>query len=298
MLEVTNIRVRSFDLNYLDVYWDVSPCYEDVNQFEFYISRAEAEFGEYVTVAGPIVNSFHVRDNSIRGQKSFYHKHYYRVTCKNRGTGDEKVFPTTGGVNLGAPLDLVGLEMARINNLKLKEFSGRLMWVFTRKSSGQRCQGCYDPVASRKTKSRCLNCFDTSWVGGFNAPVEVYAKIASPDDRVVNADFSNIELENTAILIGNYPELFEGDIIVEAENIRWRVGSTITKVKKSRAIIRQQAPLHRIPNGDIEYKLPVKLTSDEIKDLVAAPERNLTNPQTIESAKFTNALNSVYGPDK
>ena len=299
MLDVTNIRVRSFDINYLDVYWDISPCFEDVNQFEFYIARSEAQFGEYVVIAGPLINQFKVRDNSIRGHKSFYHQIYYRVICKNRNTGEEKVFPDNGGgVNLSAPLDLVGLEMARINNLKLKEFSGRKVWVYTKKTYGQRCQACYDPVASRKTKSRCANCFDTSWVGGYNAPVEVYAKIISPDDRVVNADFANIELENTAVLMGNYPELFEGDIIVEAENIRWRVGSTITKIKKSRGIIRQQAPLHRIPNGDIEYKVPVKLTDNEVKDLVAEPERNLTNPQNIESAKFTNALNSVYGPDK
>lgn len=298
MLDVTNIRVRSFDLNYLDIYWDIAPCFEDVSQFEFYVSRSDTEFGEYTEIAGPIISDYHVRDNTVRGQKSFYHKIYYRVTCKNRVTGAEAVFPEIGGAHLGAPLDLIGLEMARINNLKLKEFTGRKMWVFPRKSSGQRCGACYDPVAARKTKSRCGNCFDTSWVGGFSAPVEIYAMVISPDEANVHADFGNLEIENTALLTGNYPELFEGDIIVEAENIRWRVGSTIKKVKKSRAIIRQQAPLHRIPNGDIEFKLPIKLTEQELSDLVASPERNLTNPQTIESAKLISALNGAFGPDK
>ncbi len=298
MLDVTNIRVRSFDLNYLDVYWDVAPCHEDINQYEFYVVRSDAEFGEYAEVAGPLVNMFHVRDNSVRGHKSFYNKIYYRVLCKNRFSGEEKYYPETGGVCLSAPLDLVGLEMARINNVKLKEFTGRKLWVFTRKTSGQRCSACYDPVAARKTKSRCANCFDTTWVGGFNAPVEVYGMIISPDEASVHADFGNIEIENTALLIGNYPELFEGDIIIEAENVRWRVGSTIKKVKKSRAIIRQQAPLHRIPNGDVEFKLPMNLSEQELADLQASPERNLTNPQTIESAKLVNALNSAFGPDK
>lgn len=298
MLDVTNIRIRSFDLNFLDVYWDIAPCFEDINQYEFYVARSDAAFGEYAVIAGPIVNGFHVRDNTIRGQKSFYHNLYYRITCKHRETGDEVVFPDTGGVCLSAPLDLIGLEMARINNVKLKEFSGRKMWVYSRKTSGQRCQACFDPVASRKTKSRCVNCYDTAWVGGFNAPVEVFAQIISTDERVVHADFSTTELENTAILLGNYPELFEGDIIVEAENIRWRVGSNISKIKKSRAIVRQQAPIHRIPNGDTEYKIPLNLSESEVKDLVATAERNLTNPQTLESAKLTNALNGVFGPDK
>ena len=298
MLDVTNIRVRSFDLNYLDVYWDIGACFEDVDQFEFYVLRADTEFGEYIRIAGPVLNKFHVRDNTLRGSKSFYHKLYYRVICKNRSTGEEKTFPEIGGIALGAPLDLHGLEMARINNLKLKEFSGRKCWVFTRRRSGQRCRACYDEVSSRKTKSRCANCFDTSFVGGFYAPIEVYAKIISPNETTLHADFGNVEVENTAALLGNYPEIFEGDVIVEAENIRWRVGSTITKFKKSRAIIRQQAPVHRIPNGDIEFKLPINIDSEELKDLVATPERNLTNPQTIESAKFIQALNGVYGRDE
>ena len=232
MLEVTNIRVRSFDLNYLDIYWEIKPCYEDVNQYEFDVLRADSEFGEYRSIATQLVDQYRVRDNSIRGQKSFYHNLYYRIVCRHRVSGDEATFPKVGGANLGAPLDLAGLEMARINNLKLKEFTGRKMWVFSKKASGQRCSACFDRVTSRKTKSRCANCFDTTWVGGFTAPVEVYAMIISPDETTVHADFGNIEIENTAILTGNYPELFEGDIIVEAENLRWRVGSNIKKVKK------------------------------------------------------------------
>ena len=298
MLDVTNIRIRSFDLNYLDVYWDIAEVFSNINQFEFYVLRSDASFGEYRTIAGPVLNDFHVRDNSVTGHKNFYHNLYYKIKVVNRETGDEKIFPENGGVSLAAKPDLMALEMARINNLKLKEFSGRKVWIFSRKTSGQRCRACYDPVTSRKTKARCANCFDTSYIGGFNAPVELYAKIISPDESIVHAEFANVEIENTAILLGNYPELFEGDIIVEAENIRWRVGSTIQKVRKSRAIIRQQAPLHRIPNGDIEYKVPLNLDADEVKDLVATPERNITNPQTLESAKLSNALNDVFGPDK
>lgn len=298
MLEVTNIRVRSFDLNYLDVYWDVASCFEDINQFEFYVLRSDSEFGEYSTIAGPVMNDLHIRDNTISGHKKFYHHLYYKIKVVDRSRGTESTFPGVGGVRLSAPLDLMALEMARINNLRLKEFSGRKIWVFSRKTSGQRCQSCFDPVTSRKTKARCGNCFDTSWVGGFNAPVEVFAKIISPNESVIHAEFANVEVENTAILLGNYPEVFEGDIIVEAENVRWRVGSTIQKVKKSRAIIRQQAPLHRIPNGDVEYKIPINLSEDEVKNLVASPERNITNPQTLESAKLTNALNGVFGPDE
>jgi hypothetical protein len=295
MLEVTNIRVRSFDLSYLDIYWDIAPSFEDILNYEFTVEKSENEFGPYRDVHNPVVNSFHIRDNTVKGQHSFYHKLWYRVRVRNRESKEEKFWPEVGGAKLAARPDLAALEMARINNLKLKEFSGRKIWVFPKKTSGQRCPICFDEVSQRRLRSSCLSCFDTGWVGGFNAPVEVFAMVITPNETTTHAPFGDIQTENTSILLGNYPEVFEGDIIVEAENIRWRVGSNIGKIKKSRALVRQQAPIHRVPKSDIEYSIPINLLEDTIKGLVASPERNYTNPQTLESGKLVNALNNVFG---
>ena len=122
--------------------------------------------------------------------------------------------------------------------------------------------------------------------------------IVSPNETVVHSGFGDMEVENTTLLVGNYPELSEGDLVVEAENIRWRVGSTIAKVTKGRALIRQQAPIHRIPKGDSEYTVPLNLTNDEIKDLLASPDRNYTNPHNLEGDDIVSALNNVFGSEK
>jgi len=118
--------------------------------------------------------------------------------------------------------------------------------------------------------------------------------LISPNEQTIHANFGDVQSENTTLLLGNYPEVSEGDLIIEAENVRWRVASTISKIKKSRALIRQQVALHRIPTGDIEYRIPLNLSEEEIKNLVASPERNYTNPQTLESAKLTNVLDNVF----
>jgi hypothetical protein len=298
VITITNIQVRSFDLGYLDLYWDVSPCHEDVNNYEFVVEKSDNELGPYYDLTVPFVDRYHIRDSTVSGQHAYYNKIYYRVRVQERGdTSNSRTFPDIGGAKLAAKPDLAALEMARINNLKLKEFIGRKVWIFPRRKSGQRCGTCFDEVSQRKLLSNCSTCFGTGWVGGYHAPVEAYALIVTPNEQTIHANIGNINLENTSMMLGNYPEISEGDVVVEAENIRWRVAATISKVAKARALIRQQAPIHRIPKSDIEFMLPMNLTSDELKDLVVSPARNYTNPQTIESDSLKGALTNLFGAE-
>jgi hypothetical protein len=296
MLEVTNIRVRSFNLDYLDIYWDLAPTYEDVLDYEFVVQTSDSEFGPYYDLTIPIVDLFHVRDITVKGRHSVYHKRYYRVIARKRADNTvTATFPELGGVRMSAPPDLYALEMARINNLKLREFMGRKVWIFPRKQSGQRCGVCWDKTMSRKTRSACPSCFDTTWVGGFHPPVEVWCMIISPAEQSAQTNFTRVANQNTTMLAGNYPELSEGDVVVEAENIRWRVGSDLQKIRKARALIRQQVAVHAIPKSDIEYTLPIRLADADVRDLMASPERNYTNPSNLEDPALLSALNSVFG---
>ena len=294
MIKVADIQVKSFDIDYLDIYWTLEDAFEDINGYEFIVERADTEFGLYVAVSSAMVDKYHFRDSSVRGRHSYYNKIYYRVVVRNRETGATLTYPELGGFKLAAKPDLSALEMARLNNLKLKEFSGRKLWIFPKKKTGQRCGVCFDKVSQRKLRSQCAVCFDSSWVGGYHAPVEAYGLVVTPNELTIHANFGNVENENTTLQLGNYPELFEGDVVVEAENVRWRVSSTMSKIKKARSLVRQQAALHRIPKGDIEYKLPINMSDDEIKDLSASPDRNYTNPQTLESAKLSNVLTDIF----
>jgi hypothetical protein len=295
VLQVQNVKVRSFDLDYLDVFWSVDDTYEDVRDYEFYVERAEAEYGPFHSLAGPIVDKYSVRDATVRGQHGFYRNYYYRIRVRHAATADEQVFPKDGsGINLAAEPDLIALEMARQRRIKLEELAGRRVWVFPRKTSGQRCS-CVDRVTQRQTRANHAPCYDTGWVGGFNTPIQTSALIASPDETNIHYSQIDANLENTVGSFPNFPELFEGDIIVEFENVRWRVGSRLTKYKKGRSVIHQQVPLHRIPEGDIEYSLPIGLTRDETRDFLATPPRNYTNPHSLQAAKDADAALAIFG---
>jgi hypothetical protein len=289
VLNVRNIRIRNFDVSYLDVYWDVDPVYDDIHDYEFILEKSNSQFGPFFDLTKPFVNKYHVRDNTVRGKLTDC---YYRVRVKHLPTEDEQVFPHTGnGINLSAPPDLIALEMARVARLKLKEFEGRKVWVFPRKNTGQRC-ACFDPVTKRKMRSKCRTCYDTGYVGGYDSPMEIYGQIHSPAEATSKAVFGDIKTEDTIIILPNFPEVEEGWVVVENENIRWRINTNINKVKKARSIIKQVASIHRIPDNDIEYLLPINVEDPGL--IFANPPRNMTNPQTLASSETVDKALDFY----
>ena len=56
MLIVKDIKVRSFDLNFLDLFWSVDPTYEDIYNFEFTIEKSTSQFGPFYDLTKPFRN--------------------------------------------------------------------------------------------------------------------------------------------------------------------------------------------------------------------------------------------------
>jgi hypothetical protein len=295
MLNPSNIRVRAFDRGYLDIFWDLGSTFEDLNSYDIFVQRAEAEFGPYVDVSPALRAVEHFRDAAVRGYTSFYQRIYYRLRVVKRSTGEEKTCPDLGGARLEARPDLAALEIARHANLRLKESEGRVVWIFPRKRSGQRCTTCFDRTTMRSRRADCPVCYGTTYVGGYHTPVKTYAQVLTPQEMTYHTQNGPVESLNSMIKLGNYPELSEGDVVIEAENIRWKIGTSITRIEKSRALVRQQAPIHAIPVSDIEFSLPVKMTLLEAGELEASPHRNYTNPSNLETAGFDPASSSIFG---
>lgn len=294
MLSPSNIRLRAFDRGYLDIIWDLGSTFENVADYDIFVQRSEAEFGAYVDVSPALVAVEHFRDITVQNYASFFSKIYYRLRIKKRGTAEETTFPELGGARLEARPSLAALEMARHNNLRLKATEGRLVWIFKRKHSGQRCTTCFDRAMQRSRRADCPTCFGTTFVGGYHAPVITYAQVLTPQEATQHTMNGPVESKNSFLKLGNYPELAEADIVVEAENVRWKVGNAITRIEHSRTLVRQQCPIHAIPVDDIEYSLPVA-SLIQAAALEATPEWNYTNPHNLDTAKLNAAVSFLFG---
>jgi len=279
MIEVTHIRVRSFDLDHLDITWEISDTLEDLTRYSLYLLRSiDGQEGPFEQIAGPFDNTYRFRDPDVH-RLYRWREYYYKLRAIHKDTGWEGMF---GPEWLRAQPDLICLEMQRRNYLLFQEFAGRPCLLLPALTFGQRCPVCMDVgpkgnYIGRETQSSCKTCFDNKYVGGFATPIIVYGQIDPSSKSVQLMDTMEKASDVTTGKFGPYPHLKPKDVIVDPENGRWLV-EKVDFTKKNGAIVHQVPQLRKMPEGSVVYSVPVTMDFDEF-----APSREFTRPMTLSN---------------
>jgi hypothetical protein len=278
MLVVKNLRVRTYDVRYHDIYWDIEDTSEDVTSYQFEVLRSEGPEGPYLSIAPPFTDQYSYRDiDAHAGHPK--RRFYYKIRVTNTTSGDMTSYPDRGEY-LHAEVDKIALEKSRLRRLHLKLHSGRRVWILPRRRSGQLCScydrdrerkiksncltcwrsgqlcSCYDRDRERKIKSNCRTCYDTKYVGGFLSPIETYMSIREGAEFSQQSPQVEIVQTNAQAVLPHYPPVVTGDIIVETENVRWKV-LPVDGFERRRFRYEQRFQLGKITPGDIIYKVPL-----------------------------------------
>lgn len=278
-VEVTKFFVRSFDLDHLDLFWEIgnfasSRETHEIFDYEFYVLRSgDSPMGPYQEIAGPLRDQYRLRDVQV----SLLHKwrqYHYKLRVVHRPTGETKEW---GPVTNVAEIDLIAAEVIRQEDTLFREFVGRRCWLFPVRTFGPQCS-CYDPTLRRKTRAAHLPCFGTGFLGGYMSPIEVFVQIDPTSKAPAESSIQEQQPVDSRARMISFPPISPGDILVESENQRWRVRA-VNPTERLRTPVRQEFSLHMIPKGDIEYSLPVNVN---VKELAPAAERNFTNPQSLK----------------
>lgn len=278
MLSILDLRVTSLDVDYLEVSWEIKDTTEDVLDYTFQLLRSESPGGPW----GPISQEFsdrYVFRDILRQPFHATRMLHYLLRVRNKVTGEQQ---EVGPVSRKPDADLVTLELRRHLQVLFREFSGNRCWVLPVRTFGQRCPSCWDNVLQKRMRSGCGTCFDTGYLRGYLSPVEVWMPIGPGSSLSEQNQITGpTHQQNTTARL---PDIGVGkprDILVEGDNKRWRVVSMST-TEHNRAPVMVELLLHRIPESDIEYTLPINL-EDALKDLRFSPERGFTNPHNLAS---------------
>lgn len=296
MVKVTSLRVRSFDLDHLDLFWEIAPVLgpardgdpHEIFDYDFYVLRSgDSPMGPYEQIAGPLRDQYMLRDMQVQLLHK-WRQYFYKIKVVHRPTGKEELF---GPSSSDEPeRDLVAAEIIRQEDILFREYTGRKCWLFISRTFGPKCT-CWDPVLSRRTRSGHALCFDTGFLGGFMAPIEVFVQI-DPQGKNVNAtSLGELQPGDTAARMISFPPVSPRDILVESENQRWRVVS-VSNTERLRSVVHQELRIHAIPKGDIEYNIPLNM---ELQKLVSAAPRNFKNPQNLEDDGDYSDILSAFG---
>jgi len=280
LIEVTNIRVRSFDLDRLDLWWEISTTSEDPQDYDLYVLRSTSPLGPYEPLHDrPLSDVYHFRDARM-GLMHNWRQLYYRIRMVNRATGETRDFPEDRGASVDPPLALDALEAARYEEILFKEKIGRPCWLFKKRTFGPRCPHCFDERLQRAKTKRCPACYGASYLHGFMSPIQFYCQIDPTTQSNQQSTKSEQREERTMARCIFFPPVTPEDVIVELENVRWRVAK-VTPTKRLGSVIHQELTLRRIPEGSIEYTLPLDV---DLENFVGGPDREFTNPQNLENA--------------
>lgn len=298
MIEVTKLVVRSFTLDYLDIFWEISPVAgpsvesapHEIYDYDFYILRSEAAMGPYDQVGGPFRDTYSFRDARV----SLLHKWrtlYYKIRIIHRPSGE--TFETQPTNSSDPEPDLIAAEVNRLEDVLFREFVGRRCWLFPVRTFGPRCT-CYDRVLGRKTRANHATCFGTGWLGGFLHPVETFIQFDPSNKQSSLNSLQEQQPGNTTARMISFPPVSPRDIIVESENRRWRV-VTVASTQRLRSVLHQELTLHEIPRGDVEFDLPINI---DVKALQPSASRNFTNPHNVEKPGDYQDIYRFFGQNR
>lgn len=275
-IEVEEIGVRSLDVDFFEITWKVRSSSADILDYTFQVLRSQGAAGPFEAISTEMDDRFVFVDRNI-GRSHDFRVYFYKIRVRDKQSGEVRDF---GPADPGPDPDLIALELRKHMNLLFREFIGRRCWVFPVRTFGQRC-GCWDSRLQKRTRSHCITCYDTGFVRGYMTPIESWISIDPDTKQEQNQNTGPTSQSNTTARMGFFPPVKPRDLIVEPENLRWRVVQ-VGGTEQLRAQVHQEIQIHKIPNSDIEYKLQFDI-GDVLSNLWLSPARNYSNPHNLES---------------
>jgi hypothetical protein len=277
-LHIERLLVRSLEIERKEVTWETTNTSADPLDFTFQVLRSESPEGPFEAVSPIFEDRYLFVDSRIPAGDKF-RQLWYRLRVTHKTSGETK---ETGSVTHEAEPDLVAQFIRRSEQTLFTQIVGRQCWLLKRRSFGPRCPSCWDRTTQKRTRAQCLDCFNTGFLRGYHDPVEVWVQIDPPGKSVKNnAQQIDHEVFSSARMTF-YPNLNPHDVLVEAENKRWRV-VTVQLSERLRAPIKQEFQLRQIQDTDIEYRLPINVQR-ALRDIQPSPSRMFTNPADLASA--------------
>ena len=276
MIAFQDMKVVSFSREYFDIYWEIEPTTDDLQEWQFFVERSEAEASGFEAVAGPLVDQFYLRDNSVHTRNEI-RTWFYRVRALHPREGYEILSPVA---DIGGPADLLAEEVTRVQTVVWREYAGTAFWVFPRRTFGQRCPACFDEVLGKVSEANCEVCWGTGFSGGHHRPVKTWGQVQPTAIKEEVSVEDHRQPEAGQITCPPSPTIRPGDLVVTANNGRFLV--TVQDSSQRLGVdVRQTITMHKVEPGAVEDKIPLNV--DSAVEEVRGP-RNFTNPHNLEDA--------------
>jgi len=260
VLIIDEVLVDALSQKNAVVSWSFRPTVELLGNYRVTVSRSLSPLDDFEPIATGLRADQFVYLDQDPPEMSKWTTLYYKVTV-------EKV-DATGAVIPGETHEsdafrihqeysprammIIRSRMIYFSQLEI----GRDSLVYRRRTSGQTCPECYDPVQQRTTRQGCPVCFGTGRVGGYYPPIRVMIQYQPGQRR--NTIMSHLTEEvRIQATMGHFPLMTPRDIIYEIGTQKWYVVNTVTPKEDLRVVTSQKLDLRELDAQAKEQDLPI-----------------------------------------
>lgn len=187
-------------------------------------------------------------------------------------------------------LDYMWKEAIRRNTWILEQ-GGERVKLFKRKVSGIPCPCRVDEqtlTLQKQPEARCLTCFGTGWVGGYDGPIDI---IIAPDEaeRNVRQTPTGRKLDHVyEVWTGPSPALTQRDFLVKQTGERYSIGPVRRPAVRGLPL-QQHFNIGYLDDSEVRYLIPVNGLTE-----LPWPQTRPTDPNTPCNDAVPNPVGFDY----
>jgi hypothetical protein len=248
--------VHPVEHNHHFIEWEVNTEQLGTGPFTFSLYRAGSEQGPWTLLDAMLVDVFTYEDTTdlLHGMnKDLFYKVETTIGGDIFGSGPRGIYP-----NISRKKALIIRKIVKDEFKLLTRGNGLQVYVVKKKHWGERCKFCYDTKTGQVVKSKCTNCFGTSFEVGYHKPIYTWAHLKPTTLGTDLAAYTSTpEVDTASGFLQAFPSVIRGDFIVEPEvNRRWEI-TAVQPTEILRNTVHQDLTLSRLPNAHPVYQVAV-----------------------------------------
>jgi len=237
----------------------------------FRVERSGSREGPWELVAADLTNRFaHLDDftapvpattadvrrpNHLALQRTFF----YRVTA-TLGDGSTATAVADTGPQVTGKMAQLWRHTVHDTERGLRLLNQPVA-VLKRRRWGARCPKCVDKVTQAATRTQCLTCFGTKFVGGFWTPVRVFGRRDAPQQNTVQTAEGASDGHVTTFCLPRLPPVEKGDVLVCFRDLKRFLVVRQQETQVSQQAAYQNVYATEIDHADILFNVVVDVTA-------------------------------------
>ena len=242
MITLQNTNITSLEVGSMTITWEVKSTSESLNIYDIDIYRAEApgDISEFDIIASGIDSNLGIYIDSglQRLDFSINRTIYYYLKAKNTSTLANSDF---GPYHMETTPDLPTLEIIRRKNIVLNNprYGARTFKVLKKRTWGNYCPVCFDPITQQVQSDNCPNCYGTGMEGGYFQPLTIKGYRSDKSYRAQLNMFGKFEETDVAFVLSGSPLIVPNDYLVDEQNNRYLINGPVQHTEKGLYVISQ-----------------------------------------------------------